>query len=97
MLASRLSRSTLMKLISRRGSPPKVVALAEEALKCRFLLWAQRPLLAGYGGEKRHGLAAPGDDDPLSGFCRLHIAGQVLVDFPQAHSLLHQTLQEAAL
>src|SRR5215212_3032488 len=97
MLASRLSRSTLMKLISRRGSPPQVMALIEEAFQSRLLLRAQRPLLAEDGREKRHRLTAPGDDDPFSGFCRLHIAGQVLVDFPQAHSLLHQILQENAL
>lgn len=79
-----------MKLVSRRGSSAEVMALAEEALQRGCLRRAQRPLLAGHGGEKRHRLAAPGDDDPLSGFSGLHIASQFLFDFPQAHPLLHQ-------
>ena len=52
-----------MKLISRRGSTPQVMALIEEAFQSRLLLRAQRPLRAGDGGEKRHGLTAPGDDE----------------------------------
>src|ERR1700686_2415004 len=89
MLESRLSRSTLMQLVPRCGAASEMMTLHEEARERRLPGGVQRLLPPRHWRENRHRFSAPGDDDPLSGFNRLHVAGQALIDLPQAHSLFH--------
>jgi hypothetical protein len=71
-----------MQLIPRRSLASEAMLLIEEALQRRFLCRTQGSLLLRERGEEGHRLAASGNDDPLSVFRRLHVAGQVLVYFP---------------
>src|SRR6185369_14955699 len=95
MLASRLIRSTLMKLVPRRRMTSQMMALAQESLKSSLLLGRQGTLLLGNRRQESHRLTPARNHDPLSGLSGFDVPRQVLVDFPQADSLLSGVLHAA--
>jgi len=70
----------------------QMMALAQESLKGSFLLKRQRTLLLGDRRQESHRLTSACNYDPLSGLSRFDVPRQVLVDFPQADSLLSGVL-----
>jgi hypothetical protein len=86
-----------MQLISRSNLAPEMMALAEDTRQGRLPRSVHGHFLPGQLGEKRHGFASPGNDDPLACFGCFHIAGQALIDLPQANSLFHSILLQRRL